>query len=36
MNDRDWLNLALSSMHSGQWFGWKKNGQESIECLMKI
>jgi len=24
MNDRDWLNLALSSMHSGQWFGWKK------------
>ena len=24
MNDRDWLNLALASMHSGQWFGWKK------------
>ena len=24
MNDQDWLNLALSSMHSGQWFGWKK------------
>ena len=25
MNDKDWLNLALSSMHSGQWFGWKKD-----------
>ena len=24
MNDKDWLNLALSSMNSGQWFGWKK------------
>ena len=24
MNDQDWLNLALASMHSGQWFGWKK------------
>jgi len=25
MNDQEWLNLALASMHSGQWFGWKKN-----------
>ena len=25
MTDRDWLNLALASMHSGQWFGWKKD-----------
>ena len=25
MNDQDWLNLALAKMHSGQWFGWKKN-----------
>ena len=24
MNDQDWLNLALATMHSGQWFGWKK------------
>ena len=24
MNNQDWLNLALASMHSGQWFGWKK------------
>ena len=25
MNDQDWLNLALASMHSGQWFGFKKD-----------
>ncbi len=25
MNEQDWLNLALSNMHSGQWFGWKKD-----------
>ena len=25
MNDQDWLNLALAKMHSGQWFGWKKD-----------
>jgi hypothetical protein len=25
MNDRDWLNRALASMHIGQWFGWKKD-----------
>jgi hypothetical protein len=25
MNDQEWLNIALASMHSGQWFGWKKN-----------
>lgn len=24
MNDQDWLNRALSSMHTGQWFGWRK------------
>ena len=24
MNDKDWLNLALAKMHTGQWFGWKK------------
>ena len=24
MNDQDWLKLALPTMHSGQWFGWKK------------
>ena len=25
MNDQDWLNLALATLHSGQWFGWKKD-----------
>ena len=25
MNDQEWLNLALASMHTGQWFGWKKD-----------
>jgi hypothetical protein len=23
MTEQEWLNLALASMHSGQWFGWK-------------
>ena len=25
MNEQDWLNRALARMHSGQWFGWKKD-----------
>ena len=25
MNDQEWLNYALSQMHTGQWFGWKKD-----------
>ena len=25
MNDKEWLNFALSQMHTGQWFGWKKD-----------
>ena len=25
MEDRDWINLALSRMYDGQWFGWKKD-----------
>ena len=24
MNEQEWLNYALTQMHSGQWFGWKK------------
>ena len=24
MNNRDWLNFALSQMNSGQWFGFRK------------
>ena len=32
MNEQEWLNFALSKMHSGQWFGWKKDftGSERI------
>ena len=25
MTDREWLNFALAQMHTGQWFGWKKD-----------
>ena len=25
MNEQEWLNRALASMHTGQWFGWKKD-----------
>jgi arsenate reductase-like glutaredoxin family protein len=25
MIDREWLSLALARMHTGQWFGWKKD-----------
>ena len=25
MNDKEYLNLALATMHSGQWFGFKKD-----------
>jgi hypothetical protein len=25
MNEQKWLNYALASMHSGQWFGFKKD-----------
>ena len=25
MNNQDWLNLALAKIHSGQWFGFKKD-----------
>ena len=25
MNEQEWLSFALSKMHSGQWFGWKKD-----------
>ena len=24
MTDQEWLSMALSQIHSGQWFGWKK------------
>ena len=25
MNERQWLNYALAQMHSGQWFGFRKD-----------
>ena len=25
MTEQQWLNLALANMHTGQWFGWKKD-----------
>jgi len=25
MRDQEWLSLALAQIHSGQWFGWKKD-----------
>ena len=25
MTDKDYLNLALATMHSGQWFGFRKD-----------
>ena len=25
MNDTEWLRTDLAQMHSGQWFGWKKD-----------
>ena len=24
MTEQQWLNYALAQMHSGQWFGWRK------------
>jgi len=40
MNEQEYLSLALASMHSGQWFGWKKDytgtermAYENIEVL---
>ena len=25
MTDKEWLRTALAQMHTGQWFGWKKD-----------
>ena len=25
MTNREWLSYALAQMHSGQWFGWRKD-----------
>ena len=38
MTEQEYLNLALAKMHSGQWFGWKKDWtgshRESYENLI--
>ena len=28
MNDKDWLSFALASMHTGQWYGWRKEDDD--------
>jgi hypothetical protein len=28
MNDQEWLSFALASMHSGQWYGWRKEDDD--------
>jgi len=28
MTDKEYFNLALASMHSGSWFGWKTHDDE--------
>ena len=28
MNNQDWLNRALASMHEGQWFGFRKEDDD--------
>ena len=28
MTDREYLNRALSLMHNGQWFGWRKTNDD--------
>ena len=38
MNDQEWLRTALAQMHTGQWFGWKKewtgSHRESYENII--
>jgi len=38
MNERQWLRTALAQMHTGQWFGWKKewtgSHRESYENII--
>ena len=28
MNDQEWLDIALATMHSGQWYGWRKEDDD--------
>jgi hypothetical protein len=34
MNDRRWLNRALSSMHNGQWFGFSSKDQSYTTLIV--
>ena len=34
MNDRDWLNRALASMHKGQWFGFSSKEQNYSNLIV--
>ena len=34
MNDRRWLNRALSSMHNGQWFGFSSKDQSYATLIV--
>ena len=38
MTDKEWLRTALEQMHTGQWFGWKKDwtgsNRESYENII--
>jgi hypothetical protein len=33
MTEQEWLNLALASMHSGQWFGWRTHDDNGNKIL---
>ena len=35
-SDQKWLNYALSKMHTGCWYHFKKDLQVVIDNLMKI
>lgn len=28
MNNEQWLSFALASMHTGQWYGWRKEDDD--------
>ena len=35
MTDKEYFNLALASMHSGSWFGWKTHDDEGNKISNK-
>jgi len=34
MTDTEYLNLALASMHSGQWFGFNSKDQSYVTLIV--